>query len=153
MLEKDKPAKICWNIALFVSKIYWLLTKLLSPNIKVTLLEVIESAESVNERPRATSKSCTHGAHVCWLRNISVKVELLSALQKPSSAKKMLIQDVRPKWRIDIKPNGSEPETEDTAGQLAHGLALPLRRSGTGRAERKLKRYYVAGLWPWTAHA
>lgn len=59
---------------------------------------------------------------MCWLCNISVKVELLSALQKPSSAKKMLIQDVRPKWRIDIKPTGSEPETEDTSRQLAHGL-------------------------------
>lgn len=135
------------DIALFVSKIYRLLT-LLSQNIKLTLLEVIESVVSVDEKPRTTSKSCTDGAHVCRLRNILVKVELLSALQKPSSAKKMLIQDVRPKWRIDIKPNGSEPEAEDTTRQLAHGPPLPLRRSRTGKAEGKLKRYYAAGLWP-----
>lgn len=37
----------------------------------------------------------------------------------------MLIQDVRPERRMHIKPNGPEPETEDTTRQLAHRLRLP----------------------------
>lgn len=107
--------------------------------MKPTALQATEFVESVNEKPRTISKSCTDGAHVCWLCNILVKVELLSTLQKPTSAKEMLIQDVRPERRIHIKPNSPEPETEDTTRQLAQRLPLPLRRTSTGRAEGKLK--------------
>lgn len=73
------------------------------------------------------------------LCNIVLKVELLPALQKPSSAKEMLIQDVKPEWGTDIKPNSCEPGAEDTTGQLAHGPRLPLRWTSAGRAEGKLK--------------
>lgn len=67
---------------------------------------------------------------MCWLYNIVVKVGLLSVLQKPSSAKEMLIQDVRPEWRIDIVPKGSEPGTEDITKQLRTEYVFLLDRPG-----------------------
>lgn len=67
--------------------------------------------------------SWTAGPHVWWLCNevsISKGIARVCA-SKPSSAKKMLIQDVGIEPRTVFKPNGPEPVTEDMTWQLGQG--------------------------------
>lgn len=84
----------------------------------------------------------------CAIRYLSVKVLLVCALLKPSSATEMLIQDVGPGRRTVYKPSGIGPATEDMTWQLVHGVRFSLDGPIKQENKEKLNPYYVVASWP-----